>query len=651
MLTVGIDTGGTFTDVFLSADEQRVATVKVPTTPHDLTVCFADAIRAAAEALELPLQAFLRRASVIRFSSTIGTNTVLTRSGPRLGLLVTSGAQDALYGAAAGGAIHQFVPAEAIAGIDEQTDPDGEVRREPQAEQVTRAVRGLLELGARLLVVSLRGAAANPANEQAVRRIIDESYPRHYLGALPVLLSTQIAATLDDAGRTASAVVNAYMHQTLATSLYRAEDDLRRSGFRHPLLIVNTDGGVTRVAKTRALATYQSGPTAGIYASALLCRELGLEDAVTADVGGTSTDIGVLAGGRPVMRDSVDAGGLRVLQPSVELLSFGIGGGSIARVHDGRLQVGPESAGAAPGPACFALGGREPTPTDAWLALGYLAPDYYLGGRKQLDKELARRALKTIAEPLELSVEEAALAICDAAQRTAAQGIEELLGRPGVRELVDERERCDLALIAYGGGGGLLLPGAARRLGLRATVISRYSPVFSAFGVSTFDVRHRYEASASVDGLGHGQVVADLADAAQRDMRGEGFAPSQVELRVTVSDHHGSRLADAPADAADELELPRDQPLRFELQATCAVPKPALPRERATASAPAPRARREVWLAGRWREVPVYERDGLSAGAELRGPALIEASDTTYLVPEGSWCRLHPSGSAIIETL
>jgi N-methylhydantoinase A/acetophenone carboxylase len=649
MLTVGIDTGGTFTDVFLSADDQRVATAKVPTTPHDLTVCFADAIRAGAEALELPLEKFLREAAVIRFSSTIGTNTVLTRSGPRLGLLVSAGAVEDLYGAAAGGTIHQFVAPGAIAGIDEEVGPDGEVRREPDGEQVAGAVRGLLELGARLLVVSLGGASANATNERAVKRIIDESYPRHYLGALPVLLSTQIAATLDDARRTASAVVNAYMHQKLAASLYRAEDDLRRSGFRHPLLIVNTDGGVTRVAKTRALATYQSGPTAGIYASALLCRELGMQDAITADVGGTSTDIGILAGGQPVLRDSVDAGGVPVLQPSVELLSFGIGGGSMARVEAGSLHVGPESAGAAPGPACFGLGGSRPTPTDAWLALGYLTPDYYLGGRKRLDVELARRALATAAEPLGLSVEETALAICDAAERTAADGIEELLARPGVRELMDGRARSDLALIAYGGGGGLLLPGAARRLGLRATVISRYSPVFSAFGVSTFDVRHRYQACATVDGQGYGQVVAELAEAARRDMRGEGFAPSQVDLRLSVSDRDGSPLAEAPADAARDLELPRDRPLTFELQATSRVAKPALPKERAAPSEPPPRTQREVWLAGGRRTISVYDRDALSAGSELRGPALIEASDTTYLVPENCRCRVHASGSAIIE--
>ncbi|MGN6169914.1 MAG: hydantoinase/oxoprolinase family protein, partial [Solirubrobacteraceae bacterium] len=284
-----------------------------------------------------------------------------------------------------------------------------------------------------------------------------------------------------------------------------------------------------------------------------------------------------------------------------------------------------------------------------WLVLGYLTPDYYLGGRKYLDSELARQALATIAEPLGVSVEEAALAICEAAERTAAAGIEELLARPSVSGLVDERARSELALIAYGGGGGLLLPGAARRLGLRATVISRYSPVFSAFGVSTFDVRHRYEACVAVDGRGPGPVIDELADAARRDMRGEGFAPSQVDLHFTVCDLQGNRLADAPVDAADELDLPRGDPLTFELQATCAVAKPPLPHERATTSEPSPRTRREVWLAGGRPEIPVYDRDALAAGAELRGPALIEAADTTYLVPEDHRCHVHCTGSAIIE--
>jgi len=647
MLTVGIDTGGTFTDVFVNSDDGRVATVKVETTPHDLTVCFADSIRAAAQALDLTLEEFLHQSAVIRFSSTIGTNTVLTHSGPRLGLIVSDGAQHDLYGAAENGKIHQFVPAEAVAAIDEEVGAQGEVVREPDPEAVASTVRGLLELGARLIVVCLRNAAVNPANERAVRRIIDSSYPRHYLGAVPVLLSTQISASFDDTRRTTSAVVNAYMHQRLATSLYRAEDDLRRSGFRHPLLIVNTDGGVTRVAKTRALGTYQSGPTAGIHGSALLCRELGIENAVTADVGGTSTDVGLLAAGRPVLRDAIDVGGIAVLQRSVELLSFGIGGGSVARVDGGRLRVGPESAGAAPGPACFGLGGRLPTPTDAWLLLGYLEPDQYLGGRKRLDVELARRALATLGEQLGISAEEAALALREVAEQAAAAGIDEFLGHARVRHLVGDVDRSTLMLIAYGGGGGLLLPAVARRLGLAGTVISRYSPVFSAFGVSTFDVRHRYDARASIDERGAGAVVDELLGAARRDMRGEGFGDAEIDLRCTVTDAGGRRLMQAPAGEIASAALPRDVPLVFELEASCVVPKPGLPHDGVSAEPSAPRSWRAVWLETGRHEVPVYDRLALSA--PVRGPALIEATDTTYLIPDGCVCRVHPSGSAIIE--
>jgi N-methylhydantoinase A/oxoprolinase/acetone carboxylase beta subunit len=281
--------------------------------------------------------------------------------------------------------------------------------------------------------------------------------------------------------------------------------------------------------------------------------------------------------------------------------------------------------------------------------LGYLTPDYYLGGRKRLDADLARRALETIAEPLGVSVEEAALAVCEVAEQTAAAGLEELLARPAVGDLLEGRDRSELALIAYGGGGGLLLPAVARRLGLRATVVSRYSPVFSAFGVSTFDVRHRYQTCASIDGQGADAVVGELKDAARRDMRGEGFGASQIDLRLTVSNLNGSQVGEVPADTLERLDLPRGVPLMFDLQATCEVAKPSLPHEQAHPSEPAPRARRTVWLASGRREVPVYDRDTLAAGGQLPGPALIEASDTTYLVPEGSTCRIHPSVSAVIE--
>jgi N-methylhydantoinase A len=656
--TIGIDTGGTFTDSFVADSEGNHWAVKVPTTPHDLTVCFADAIAQSAETVGIDRVRLLRATSIIRFSSTIGTNTVLTRSGPKLGLIVTTGEEESLYGAARDGRIFQFVHPDMVVGIDEAVSPTGEVERAPDPVQVNRVVRDLLERGARILVVSLRNGAADPANEQEVLRIMDRSYPRHYLGAVPAVLSTHVAAVADDEKRTAAAVVNAYMHKKLAISLYKAEDDLRAGGFRYPLLVVTADGTVTRVAKTRALSTYQSGPAAGVQASALLSKAYGVHAAITADVGGTSTDLGVVVDGRPVLRPLVDVGGLEVSQPSVELFSLGLGGGSICRVEDGKVVVGPESAAAAPGPACFGLGGKDPTPTDAWLVLGYLDPSFYLGGRRRLLPDLARGALDDrIGGPLGLSTEEAALAIKDAAERAVVAGVEEMASRPEVRRSLGGRSIADLAMVAYGGGGGIILPSAARRISIDRVFLSEVSPVFSAFGVSTFDVEHRYDARVSVDGaVEPGPVLDRLIEAARRDIRGEGFEQSAARLAVSVRDDAGSALLeDVPvSELRDRLakEGLSDRSVVLSLTARCDVSKAGLPAEQPAATSDpgeAVSSRRQVRSEDGWTEVPVYARDKLRSGHVMRGPCLIESGGSTHLIPEGATCSIDGFGTAVVS--
>lgn len=656
IFTIGIDTGGTFTDSYVADSDGKHWTVKVPTTPHDLTVCFADAISQSAGAVDLPRDEFLRRTSVIRFSSTIATNTALTLSGPKLGLIVTAGSEHDLYGAAAGGNVLRFIPPGMVSGIDEEVTPEGEVRKDPDAEQINHVVRNLLERGARILVVSLRNGAANPANELAVMHTINDSHPRHYLGAVPTLLSTHVSAVADDGGRTAAAVVNAYMHKKLATSLYKAEDDLRADGFRHPLLVVTADGTVTRVAKTRALSTYQSGPAAGVHASALLCGTYDLAAALTADVGGTSTDLGLIIDGEPIQTRRLDVGGLDVAQSSVDLFSLGLGGGSITSVADGSVGVGPESAAAAPGPASFGLGGQDPTPTDAWLVLGYLDPAYYLGGRRRLLPELARAALdERIGEPLGVSTEEAALKVKEAAERTVARGIREMLQRASTREALGDRSLRDLVLIAYGGGGGILLPSVAQSLGIGKVYLSSLSPVFSAFGVSTFDVLHRYEARAALNGTPVPDALAPLVDAARRDIRGEGFDLEAATLLVGATDDEGNTLfQDEPLSGAagriEKLDLTRGSSIVLSLSASCEVPKPELPGldgERGDIDRAVVGDREVVFRDGR-RSVAVYSHENLRAGSEISGPCLVESSGSTYLVPDGATCSIDRFGTAVI---
>ena len=657
--SIGIDTGGTFTDAFVADDASGHWTAKVPTTPHDLTVCFADAIEASAQAVGLPRHDLLRRTAVIRFSSTIATNTALTRSGPKLGLLVTAGGGQDLYGLAGTGdeaRITQFIGPDMITGLAEEVSPDGEVLLAPSADEVIAAVRDLLERGARLIVVCLRNSAVNPANEAAVGRIIEASYPRHYLGAVPTLLSTDVSAVAIDADRMAAVVVNGYLHRRLATSLYKAEDDLRASGLARPLLIVTADGSVARVAKTRALATYQSGPAAGVHGGALLAGTCELGAALTADVGGTSTDFGLALDGRPVRRQRVEVAGLEIAQPSVELHSIALGGGSVVTVSDGAVAVGPDSTGAAPGPACFGLGGSSPTPTDAWLVLGYLDPANYLGGRRHLFPDLAAEALaRVVGEPLGLSAEEAALAVAVAAVQAAADGAGEMLARPAARAALGGRPAAGLALISYGGGGGCLLPAVAARAGLGTVYLPVLSPVFSAFGVSTFDVEHSYEARLPAGQLGANGGLAALAAAARRDARGEGFDPGDARIDVSVLRDDGTALAEGlepgqVAGAVRRLGLGAAGTALVRLRATCTVHKPGLPGQAGDGMplADAQAGRRPILLPGGRCEVPVYARDRLQAGHAMSGPCLIESSGSTYLIPPGTSCRIDQFGTAVL---
>ena len=660
--SIGIDTGGTFTDAFIADDASGHWTAKVPTTPHDLTVCFADAIEASAQAVGLPRHDLLRRTAVIRFSSTIATNTALTLSGPKLGMLVTAGGRQDLYGLAGTddeARITQFIGPDMITGLAEEISPDGEVLLDPSPDQVIAAVRDLLERGARLIVVCLRNSAVNPANEAAVARIIDASYPRHYLGAVPALLSTDVSAIASDAERMAAVVVNGYLHRRLATSLYKAEDDLRASGLARPLLIVTADGSVARVAKTRALATYQSGPAAGVHGGALLARTYGLGAALTADVGGTSTDFGLALDGRPVRRQRVDVAGLEIAQPSVELHSIALGGGSIVAVNDGAIAVGPDSAGAAPGPACFGLGGASPTPTDAWLVLGYLDPANYLGGRRRLFPYLATEALaRVVGAPLGMSAEEAALAVAETAVQAAADGVGGMLARPAVRSVLGGRSAADLALISYGGGGGCLLPAVAARAGLGTVYLPVLGPVFSAFGVSTFDVEHSYEARIPAGQLATGGAnggLAALEAAARRDARGEGFDPGDARIEVSVLRDDGTALAEGlepgqVAGTAQRLGLGTAGTALVRLRATCVVHKPGLPgqAEAGVPLADAQTGRRSILLPDGRCEVPVYARERLQAGHAMSGPCLIESGGSTYLIPAGTSCRIDQFGTAVL---
>jgi N-methylhydantoinase A len=665
---LSVDTGGTFTDGFVTSGD-RSAQVKVDSRPDDPTEGFAACVSAAAEAMGESLPSFLAKANLVHFSSTIATNIVVQRTGAQVGLIVTAGSEHTLYGSTGdAGRLSGFVDLANVRGVSEGTGPDGAITQSVDPGSLQAAVRELLEQGVHLLVVSFARAHLNPANEVSARALIEASYPRHYLGAIPLLLSSQVSLHPDDHGRTALAVASAYLHPTLARSLYKAEDRLREQGFRHPLLVVNTDGSSTRVAKTQAIDTFNSGPSAGVLGAAIVARVLAAQHVVTFDVGGTTTDVAHIASARPPQADSTAFGNVSVPHPAIALWSFGLGGGSIIAARPSSsggyaaagpaaddLTVGPQSAGAIPGPACFGLGGSQPTPTDVWLTLGYLEPGEFLSGHRKLDPASARAALGPLAEKLGTDVGGAALAALDAIHAALAGHLKAWAALDQDLSCSDPANRW---LFSYGGGGGLLAVPAAAALGISQVVVFPQSSVFSAFGGSLLPIAHSYHAVAE-DVSDADTVTAALSrmlDRAARDMRAEGVPTGEgVLATASLQDFAASQVSTAAplaqmlADARSaDLSLPgsaRRGRVSLSIRATTEQ------RLRITDASTVAKAAnyRRVRFPDGIKDVPVTAGLGCPGAPPVTGPAFLAASDTTVFIPADWTADFNSLGYGIVR--
>lgn len=651
-LTMSIDTGGTFTDGFVS-DGTSTAQVKVDTTPQDLTLGFQACLEAAAAAIGHDLAGFLGALGRLHFSSTIATNTIVERRGAPLGLIVTRGAEADLYGSADGArALGSLVDLDLVRGVTEAVDERGAVVTEPSEPELEAAVRELLERGVRLLVLSFANAHLNPANERRARELIDRSYPRHYLGAVPLMVASRVSLAADDHGRTAAAVVNAYLHPNLVRALYLAEDRARDRGLTQPLLIVNTDGSTSRVAKTRAIDTYDSGPTAGVLGASYVARALGAQNVCTFDVGGTTTDVSFVVDGHVPVSDVTDVGEVVIPHPSVPLHSFGIGGGSIIALDSGgEIRVGPRSAGASPGPACFGLGGEWLTPTDVWLLLGYLEPGEFLGGRRRLDPEPARTAAQALAERRGTGLDRTLL---DA----KAAIFRELSGHLGAwaarQPMLRESDPASRWLFSYGGGGGLMSVEAAEILGIARVVVFPHSSVFSAFGAGLLPIAHSYQAVVPA-GSGEaavGAAVARLADGARRDLRAEGVrALDDVHASLEVGSVRREGLTLAGVLGGPDAAAPRNGAASGAVRVALRVSVPReAPVEMITGEpggeAGAPR---EILTSQGHLTAVVASGLGNPGAEPVAGPAFLRAPDTTIFVPPGWSVTFTPQGYGILN--
>ena len=396
MFTIDIDTGGTCTDGFFSRDGE-FKTVKVLTTPHDLTVCLADCVKEGAKLFDVSVRDMLAATDVIRYSTTIGVNTLITKTGSKIGLIVSKGFKDSLYADDPKEAepVFSLVPKEMIDEVHEDIDDRGNIITTLEKEDVLDSMQRLIDMGARAIAVSLRNSHVNPAHERKCKSLIKDQYPNYYLGSLRVFLASEISDQPGDFQRTNTIVVNGYIHDALVKYLYKAEDDLRNNFCAHPLMVAHSYGGVARVAKTRAIDTYSSGPALGVIGAGTLGEMYGFSNVITVDIGGTSLDLGLIRDGVHHYDMNPSITGFPVSVPMITTYSAPIASGSIARLDgSNNLKVGPKSAGARPGPVCFNLGGMEPTVTDADVVLGIIDPDYFLGGR--INKDRLTMAIDTI---------------------------------------------------------------------------------------------------------------------------------------------------------------------------------------------------------------------------------------------------------------
>jgi N-methylhydantoinase A len=662
--TVDIDVGGTLTDGLFTGP-QTVTSIKVDTTPHDLTVCLFDCLAQGAQKLNFPdVASLLENVELIRWSTTITSNVLAELRGPRIGLLVSSGYETSLYGE----------PDESM--MIDRLVARGDVVGLPDAAsetEIMNAARGLLERGVRRICISLQDAHRRPEREIAWKKIIDQQYPDHFLGSVPVLAGGDISKSADDRTRTYCAVINAYTHGALAATLFKAEDDLREtSGYAGTFLVSHINGGVAGIAKTRAIDTLESGPVLGILGSAHLAKAYNLANVVAMDVGGTTAKISVLAGGDPVYRKPSDLFGIPVEISLPYLRSIALGGGSVVKpvvaAKVPSVELGPESMGSYPGPACYDLGGDQATLTDAFVTAGLINPDYFLGGTKQIDRERARGAIEdAVAGPLHISTPEACRTILDRACEMVA----------GVIASAQKELRQDLskhALFAYGGNGGLFACSVAARAGIKRVQVFSLGPVFSAFGSSVSDISHVYERAVAQPEISEPsmpqlrEMLAQMKAEGIQDLLGEGIRPENVsyliEFEVSGKERHQAPVAcsETALRSATDLRaalapaLGPDDPVSldlFRLRVRKEMPKPKLaklPLQEADSSH-ARLGKREVCWGRLSGEAQVYRWESLRPGNRVQGCAVLEGANTTYFVPQGWALEIDHYGNGAVHAI
>jgi len=664
MYRIGIDVGGTFTDLVAVDAEGNVTIAKAASTPGDQSVGVMDGLERLAEAIGISRADMLAKTEIIVHGTTVATNALLEHKGAKVGLLTTEGHRDIVemreglkddrYNLRQPPP-DQLVPRERRLGVRERIRPDGRTEVPLERASLDAAIAALKRDGVEAVAVCYLHAWRDGAHEQATVEAVKSA-----LGDAYVCRSSEVLPQIKEYDRVCTTIVNAYVGPVLERYLTRLATRLGEAGLAGPVLIIQSHGGVATIPDAVRLAAgaVLSGPAGGVAGSRYAARLMEHGDLIPFDMGGTSTDISLVIGGEAAIASDRRLGGQRVALQSLDIASIGAGGGSIAEVDAGGiLHVGPESAGAMPGPACYGRGGTRATVTDSNCVLGFLDPDNFLGGRAHLDAPAAEAAVDRVAEKLGVD------------RMTAAEGIHRIINTrmaEGIR-LVSVRRGVDprrFAILSFGGAAGLHVTDVARQLDVTRVIVPRLAAVLSAWGMLASDLRYELARTHIGDAT---HLDADQLRAAFGELEAEGRArikaaahTGEVRVQRSADMRYGEQIfeVNVPLDdiALDDPNLVarmseafhkrheelytyslRDQEavlVNARAAVVGALPKlpqePALP-ARAQAE---PLRQRRVYLGG-WRDVPVYALDALAPGQVIEGAAIVESATTTVLLRAG----------------
>jgi N-methylhydantoinase A len=680
---VTVDTGGTFSDfVYLAEETGELSITKVASTPDDPSRAILQGIEA------LPARG--SAGATISFfchGTTVGTNALLEGKGVKTALLVTEGfrgiypvaEQARPYGTAIFDVMYDkpaMLVRQSLTGeVAERVDFRGRVLRELDESALRETVRELAGHGIESIAVCLLFSFLHPAHEARVREIVAEEMP-----GCSISLSSEILPQIREYYRLSTTVINAYLQPILARYIAQLDRRLASAGVvTRQKYVMQSNGGMATFqgASQRAVTTVLSGPAGGVTAGAYACRMTGLPNLITFDMGGTSCDVALIKDGQAAVTSRGKIEGRDLAVPMMDINTVSAGGGTVARVNRlGALEVGPQSAGAVPGPACYGRGGTEPTITDCNLVLGFLSEDNFLGGRMKLDAGKARQAVsERVAKPLGIGVEEAAagiIRIIDVKMEEAIKAISTMRGH----------DLRDFMLLAFGGAGPLHAGRIARDLGMAGIVVPLYPGVYSAIGLLMSDVKHDYVRSRmtmmstlspeDVNGL-----FAELQTQAETDLRDDGFAAKQIrvaralDLRYAGQGYEITLPCPAGAMTVDGLKKLRrefdthhramfghaapEEPVEvvsYRVTGIGMIPPVQLPKFKRENSvlADALRARRRVRFDGEAIECPVYQREKIDVGLTVPGPAVLDQFDCTTVLYPGQVARVDEWKNLIVTS-